>query len=174
MVLVSIQQCFILCCVIGRNKDFCDRHLDICNDLVDWKICKRGRKKMFQCETFLISVTTCSNFRNMGIKRQVLRKLGPFIDKTKLCNKRKFWINVSCVERDLQRINARMNVVFNKCCCQRLNGNPKQTIDNPEKQIKIQKRRLDRVTGIGSCLKRITIQHPVTVRLFTILYKFIN
>ena len=66
------------------------------------KICKggapvseeEGKEKAVRCETFLISVTTCSNFRNMGIKRQVLRKLGPFIDKTKLCNNMKFWIDV--------------------------------------------------------------------------------
>ena len=31
-------------------------------------------------------------------------------------------------------MNARMNAVFRKCCCQRLNGNPKQTIVNPENQ----------------------------------------
>ena len=65
------------------------------NDPVYLKIrLGRRRKKIWvQCETFLISVTTCSNFRNMGINRQVLRKLGPFIDKTKLGNNGQFWIN---------------------------------------------------------------------------------
>ena len=57
------------------------------------------------------------------------------------------------MEQDLQRMNASMNVVFNKCCCQRWNGNCKPTIDNREKPIKMEKRGLDRVTGIGSCLK---------------------
>ena len=111
--LFCFQQYFILCCTIGRNKDSnvlscvalleeirihafhisCDQH--ICKDLVDTENLHNGEEgggseKTVQCETFLISVTTCSNFRNMGIKRQVLRKLAPFIDKTKLCHKRKF------------------------------------------------------------------------------------
>ena len=72
----------------------CDRHVS--NDLVDKNLQRgctseeEGKEKVLRCETFLISVTTCSNFWNMGIKRQVLRKLGPFIDKTKVCDNRKF------------------------------------------------------------------------------------
>ena len=50
-----------------------------------------GKKCAVQCGTFLISVTTCSNFQNMGIKRQVLRKFRPFIDKTKLYKQWEFF-----------------------------------------------------------------------------------